>query len=479
MLKLFQSSYGRVRSAESVVHWCAQVNQRWGGSSLRARLNTVMEMSAQSRSFRPLLWSQAARGGSAAGVQDMGKLIWSGRAVGCLVMGGAAILLPTTSYSQGSQPSHLELVVQAEVSDKSKANKILHLGLHQIEVEKLAAMFPRKEGDSKPGKNSLGKDAFRSGLKALGVHHDDEIDFLFDALQRQGEIDRNVFLTSVVAVSTHSGEEKLRSIFRLASMGGNTASRLSLEQVLGSLFEAALLLTDGHALDHAKLDSLGLNSQQAVNSLVQQAIDEMAGPKAKNVSDLEFQAWSSRDSSCVSAYHHLLHAMQGSREGHELDPTRYGGYAFLLARFAKFAQAKVRFLAFTSDVGEAMRPVVPVWMVNATYAIAIGYCVTDVAIVGYQEHKRNGNVVRAVTFQTIFQGLASIALPFAIIHTSVHACHKALKQRAPKYAQIGPTIVGLAIIPFLPMVCDEPVEHALEYAFDKAWPVEGGHHHED
>uniref|UniRef100_A0A6U5XQ52 Mitochondrial fission process protein 1 n=2 Tax=Guillardia theta TaxID=55529 RepID=A0A6U5XQ52_GUITH len=410
----------------------------------------------------------------------MNKLIWSGRALGCLAIGGIAIALPNTSYSEGKpQLTHLEQVVQSQVSDKSKANKIIHLGLHHLEIEKLDAMFQHKDGELKLAKDTLSKEDFHSGLKLLGVQKEDEIDSLFDILQKQGQIDRNIFLASVVAASAHSEEVKLRSLFQLASKGSNAASRLSLEQVLTSLFEAALLLTDGHAFDHAKLDSLGLNKEQAVSSLVQQAINEMAGPKAKNISDLEFNAWSSRHSSCESAYSHLLHAAQGSREAHELDPTRYGGYAFLLARFAKFAQAKVRFLAFTSDVGEAMRPVVPVWMVNATYAIAIGYCVTDVAIVGYQEHKRNGNVVRAVTFQTIFQGLASIALPFAIIHTSVHACHKALKQRAPKYAQIGPTILGLAIIPFLPMVCDEPVEHLLEYAFDKAWPVEGDHHHKD
>ena len=39
-----------------------------------------------------------------------------------------------------------------------------------------------------------------------------------------------------------------------------------------------------------------------------------------------------------------------------------------------------------------------------------------------------------------------------------------------------PSVIGLAIIPFLPVVCDEPVEHLLEHAFDAAWPHKGGAH---
>ena len=30
---------------------------------------------------------------------------------------------------------------------------------------------------------------------------------------------------------------------------------------------------------------------------------------------------------------------------------------------------------------------------------------------------------------------------------------------------------GLALVPFLPKVCDEPVEHAVEQAFHTMWPV--------
>jgi len=137
-------------------------------------------------------------------------------------------------------------------------------------------------------------------------------------------------------------------------------------------------------------------------------------------------------------------------------------------------QKKVRYLAYSSDVGEAFRPVVPAAVVNASYGIAVGYCAFDVGYEGYKANKEGGDVTRAVVKQTIFQGLASIGLPFLIIHQSVHAAQKGFKAYAPKYVKWGPTLVGLAIIPFLPAVCDEPVEHALDAGFDTYWPTEGG-----
>jgi len=87
-----------------------------------------------------------------------------------------------------------------------------------------------------------------------------------------------------------------------------------------------------------------------------------------------------------------------------------------------------------------------------------------------KESKAGGDVTRATAKQTLFQGLASIGLPFLIIHTSVHAAQKGFKRFMPGGLKWGPTIVGLAIIPFLPAVCDEPVEHAIEWGFDEYWP---------
>lgn len=87
-------------------------------------------------------------------------------------------------------------------------------------------------------------------------------------------------------------------------------------------------------------------------------------------------------------------------------------------------------MAYSSDVGEAFRPVVPVAVVNASYGIAIGYCAFDVGFEGYKANKDGGDVTRAVVKQSVFQGLASIGLPFLIIHQSVRCTRK------HKYAHI-------------------------------------------
>ena len=42
-----------------------------------------------------------------------------------------------------------------------------------------------------------------------------------------------------------------------------------------------------------------------------------------------------------------------------------------------------------------------------------------------------------------------------------------------RLATHGPTLAGLALIPVLPWV-DEPIEHAVEFVFDAAWPPPAG-----
>lgn len=52
--------------------------------------------------------------------------------------------------------------------------------------------------------------------------------------------------------------------------------------------------------------------------------------------------------------------------------------------------SKVRHLAYSSDLGEAFRPVVPVWAVNATYGVAVTYVVADTAFRVYEAEEKVG-----------------------------------------------------------------------------------------
>ena len=50
--------------------------------------------------------------------------------------------------------------------------------------------------------------------------------------------------------------------------------------------------------------------------------------------------------------------------------ARYLGYA---ARLRTAVRAAHRYLAYTSDVGEAFRPVVPRWIVRSAYGVSWAY----------------------------------------------------------------------------------------------------------
>lgn len=52
---------------------------------------------------------------------------------------------------------------------------------------------------------------------------------------------------------------------------------------------------------------------------------------------------------------------------------------------------------------------------------------------------------------------------------------KSITAKIGRFQRWGPTIAGLAVIPFLPVFLDEPAEQAVEWVFHKAWPVPGKH----
>ena len=135
------------------------------------------------------------------------------------------------------------------------------------------------------------------------------------------------------------------------------------------------------------------------------------------------------------------------------------------------AIANARYTAYSSDVGEAFRPVVPQWAVKGTYGLAIAYICGDVGMTTYKESLHpDGNPTRAFVHASVFQGIASLALPMFIIHQAVHAAQVVTK-RMGRFTRWGPTVAALMLIPALPYAVDEPCEHVIDYAFDQAWPV--------
>jgi fission process protein 1 len=184
-------------------------------------------------------------------------------------------------------------------------------------------------------------------------------------------------------------------------------------------------------------------------------------------------------------------APKGEEDPFQSGPVRYVPYIarikLLLLRSKMVIMQGSRYVAYSSDVGESLRPVLKPWMVNLTYGVAGAYIVGDTAYSGYRKHRdgHGTDVVAATCIHTAtFQGLASLALPAAIIHTAVHQTQHFLEK--PQFAKntalvkYGPSAIGLAIIPFLPYT-DPPIEYVIDAVFDKvlpAWRVgEDPHHH--
>jgi fission process protein 1 len=153
---------------------------------------------------------------------------------------------------------------------------------------------------------------------------------------------------------------------------------------------------------------------------------------------------------------------------------RFTAYAARAGRLIGTALAKgVRYTAYTSDVGEAFRPVVDARWVRAGYAISWTYVLGDVAyntkvaIDNKQDYKRAA--LHAATFQTF----GSMLFPAMIIHTVVHQSEKVFHKAGihNRWASVG---LGLCTIPFLPFICDHPVEYAVDRVFDEFWPLKDG-----
>lgn len=68
----------------------------------------------------------------------------------------------------------------------------------------------------------------------------------------------------------------------------------------------------------------------------------------------------------------------------------------------------------------------------------------------------------------VFQSIASMALPAFTIHSAVRYLSILFKNSSTKSVKTyGPVAIGLGIVPLLPYLFDEPVEHLVDFAFDK------------
>ncbi|WAO85106.1 Mitochondrial fission process protein 1 [Fusarium falciforme] len=199
-------------------------------------------------------------------------------------------------------------------------------------------------------------------------------------------------------------------------------------------------------------------------------------------------------------------------EGYTSDSTdsnlRYAAYA---ARLRTILLSAHRYVAYTSDIGESFRPVAHPNLVRGAYGVSWMYLLGDVSYEGYKAYWHNQRVrdptiqltarqekitglpaietrvvkpgevspledYRTVMVQrAIFQSVASMGLPAFTIHSVVRYSGRAMKGMKNKMIRTwAPIGLGLAVVPFLPAMFDEPVENAVEWAFHKGFEMYGG-----
>ena len=127
----------------------------------------------------------------------------------------------------------------------------------------------------------------------------------------------------------------------------------------------------------------------------------------------------------------------------------------------------VRLLGYANEVGEAFRPLVPRWCVGASYGIAGAYVTADAAWRSTVPPPGRSPLVEAAdTF--VWQGLASVAIPGAVINRIVWA----VGHVSPAHiARWSPTAAGLASIPFI----IKPIDHGVDLLMETVFrPFYGG-----
>lgn len=187
--------------------------------------------------------------------------------------------------------------------------------------------------------------------------------------------------------------------------------------------------------------------------------------------------------------------------------VRYAAYANRLRTIMLSAH---RYVAYTSDIGESFRPVAHPYLVRGAYGISWAYLIGDVSHESWKAHKRNQKLLnpehgehmqavvdgspnkqalmqtpvkipaiedwRSVAAQrAVFQSVASMGLPAFTIHSIVKYTGRALKSAKNTTVRTwGPIGLGLAAVPALPYMFDEPVEHAVEWVFYHGFKTIGG-----
>lgn len=170
-----------------------------------------------------------------------------------------------------------------------------------------------------------------------------------------------------------------------------------------------------------------------------------------------------------------------------------------------------RYVAYTSDISESLRPLAQPNLIRGAYAISWSYMLGDAAQEGHKAYRCNQVIHlrrcqqpvrqnrgidteatditrtapgitpaledhRTVAMQRfLFHCMASVALPTFTVQHIVRYTNNIMRSAKSKALRTGgPLGASLLLMPFFPHVFDKPVEKAVEWIFYKGFQKFGG-----
>ena len=167
----------------------------------------------------------------------------------------------------------------------------------------------------------------------------------------------------------------------------------------------------------------------------------------------------------------------------EIDPQEF---MHLKDSIFSLQESQLRYAAYTASLGltfntllgtsldcsEALKPIVSRRILQSSSGVSIAYFFGDIGLEAYrlqandyihEKTKEKLSLTHFLVERTAFQAVASLILPTIAISGSVKVA-KHIFNRIGRYTKWGPSIVGLCVIPFLPLL-DDPVEEMMEGVF--------------
>ena len=133
-----------------------------------------------------------------------------------------------------------------------------------------------------------------------------------------------------------------------------------------------------------------------------------------------------------------------------------------------YRDTPLRYLGYANELAECFRYILP-WSIKVGYTLAFSYVFADTLDKAKKQYEMAGNKFsRRLFVQTgdvfIWQILASVCLPGYVIHQLVKVS-KMILPMTGAIGHFGPTVIGLASIPFIV----HPIDNFVDFVMDNTY----------